>query len=218
MVPWVAWETRDPHYLGWFALGWLLFLPQEYLTHVFILHAPPPRSSALFTHLYRLHYGHHDLPCRSDLMYMPLWLVLPMLAVNLAILDLLAVDTYGLAAALSGLFAGYLVYEWSHLYCHIPGTPKTALGRLIRERHRWHHWHSEHAWFSVSAFAIPFDRLFGTAGDTQARAKSGSTRFLGVAADDPRLTAARTSLAGATTGDLQYSRIWLDYLGRGERR
>ena len=59
-------ELRD---LLWLGVGWLVFVPQEYFTHVHLLHAPIPRTLRLYIGMYRLHYGHHDHPRRHDLMY-----------------------------------------------------------------------------------------------------------------------------------------------------
>jgi hypothetical protein len=196
--------------LLWFLAGWAVFIPQEYLTHRFILHYPPPRNPWLYRQLYRLHYGHHDLPQRSDLMYMPLWLILPMLAGNLVLLNAITPGTNALLAALEGLFCGYLLFEWTHLFCHLPHVPKTRLGQLIKKRHTLHHFRDEQAWFSVSAPVLFMDYLAGTA--PEQIKTSGTSRHFGLEADDPRLLESRAYFADWTSGDLTCSRIWLEYM------
>lgn len=217
MVALLLWQGVVVEAGIWFLLGWIFFLPQEYLTHVYILHFPPPRSGWLYRQMYRLHYGHHDLPLRSDLMYMPLWLVLPMLALNLGLFGLLAPDTYAMLALVAGLMSGYLLYEWSHLFCHLPYIPKTRLGQRIKRRHALHHFRNERTLFAVSAPAIFIDYLAGTA-SIEGAAIGGADRYLGVAADDPRLLDSRTRLAAQSSGDLTYSKVWLRHLQARELR
>lgn len=217
IVPTVLWLSSPLEATVWFLLGWAFFLPQEYLTHVYVLHFPPPQSGWLYRQMYRLHYGHHDLPLRSDLMYMPLWLVLPMLAVNLTAFDWLTPNAPALLSMTGGLMSGYLFYEWSHLFCHLPYVPKTRIGQWVKQRHAMHHYRNERALFSVSAPAIVFDHVAGTAGVGEAAAGSAD-RFLGLAEDDPRLLNSRQRLAAQSSGNLQYSKVWLRHLDAREEK
>lgn len=191
-----------------FVLGWIIFLPQEYMTHKYILHLPAPKNSWQYRQMYSLHYGHHDLPLRSDLMYMPLWLVLPMLATNVTLYYFMTNGLYEVLALTSGLMSGYLFYEWTHLYCHLPYAPKTKLGKFIKKHHADHHFRDERQLYSVSLPALCFDYLAGTSGQDLTAACTAD-RYLGVAEDDPRLLESRTLLAAQSDGDLTFSKVWL---------
>lgn len=203
----------------WFAIGWLIFLPQEWLTHFYILHWPGAAwSETYYRWMYRLHYGHHDFPRRDDLMYMPPWLTLPMTAFNLALYFAIAPDTRAALAAFAGGLAGYLAFEWSHLLCHVPYTPKTAWVKKICERHAAHHFVTEHRWFSVSPPAVFIDRLMRTGGARADATSSGSSRFLLADLDQHWLERARAAFAHRTTGDATQSGLWTRYAQNRARR
>ncbi len=198
----------QPVYLLWFVAGWLIFLPQEYLTHVLILHHRPLQNRFAYRQQYRLHLGHHDFPRRLDLMYMPRWLTLPMTAINAVLLYLVTDSTGQWLAALSGTFVGYVVFEWSHMLCHVPYVPSSQWLRRMRRRHLWHHYRDETRWFAVSLPCAPLDELLRSGGQPDGGANERS-RYLGVAPDDPRLLAAREHFAGCSSGSPDCSRIWL---------
>lgn len=218
LLPWIAWTAGDWGWVAWFVVGWLVFLPQEHLTHVYILHYAPPRTARAYAHMYRLHYGHHDLPRRLDLMYMPLWLTLPMTAGNTLLFYLLTNTWHDMLAAMCGLFVGYLLFEWSHLLCHVPYMPKTAAGKIMRQRHLWHHFRNEKLWYSVSVPALPIDAIARTAPTFKDAPASANCRFLGLTEQDQRLLAARRRYAPRSSGDLERSAIWLAPANRTEAR
>lgn len=194
---------------GWFLLGWLLFLPQEWLTHVYVLHWTRIGSERGYRWMYRLHYGHHDFPRRDDLMYMPPWLTVPMTLANLAMFLWLCDSTRAGLAAFAGAVLGYIVFEWSHLLCHLPLVPRSALWRAIRERHLAHHYVNETLWYSVSPPAQFIDRLTGKAAVRATAARSGRSRLLLAELDQGWLERARDRFAGRSTGDLEQSALWL---------
>src|SRR5215469_9683464 len=73
---------------GWIApslalilLGALLFYLSEYGMHRFAFHAPPLSWPALRKLQHRLHYDHHVEPNRLDLLFLPIWFLVPNLAV-----------------------------------------------------------------------------------------------------------------------------------------
>lgn len=181
--------------LLWFLAGWLIFLPQEYFTHVYILHAKIPNSESLYRWMYRLHFGHHDQPKRHDLMYIPLWLTLPMLAVNMMLFIAVLPEPRAVIATLAGLFIGYLVFEWSHLFCHVAYVPKTKIGNEVRRRHLMHHYLNEKYWYSVSIPALPLDQLFGTMKHRDEVERSETRFWLGLAFDHPFILKARKHFA-----------------------
>jgi len=199
----------EPRDLLWLGLGWLVFIPQEYFTHVHLLHTPIPRTRRLYTWLYRMHYGHHDHPRRHDLMYMPLWLTLPMMLGNVLLLWALTPTLRAFWAAFGGALLGYLVFEWSHLLCHVPYVPRSRLWRHIRTQHMLHHFSNEKSDYAVAPWSLFMDRLMRTRAQREAVVRSPSCRYLGLDADHPWVAHARTHFAKCSSGDQTCSRLWL---------
>jgi 4-hydroxysphinganine ceramide fatty acyl 2-hydroxylase len=156
-------------------LGALLFYLSEYGMHRFAFHAPPLVWPRLRRLQHRLHYDHHAEPNRLDLLFLPLWFLVPNLAFAAALFALL----FGTEAALSallGMMLAILHYEWVHCVAHIPYQPRTRLGRWIKQYHLRHHFVSEKHWFGVSNPAL--DGVFGTFRGPAASEKSATTRNL----------------------------------------
>ena len=63
-------------------IGALLFYGSEYLMHRFAFHAPPAGIPFVRRLQHRLHYDHHVEPDRLDLLFLPLWFLVPNLAVD----------------------------------------------------------------------------------------------------------------------------------------
>ena len=194
--------------LLWLACGVLIFIPQEYFTHVHLLHAPLPKRRRVYLWFYRLHYGHHDTPRRHDLMYMPLWLTLPMLAANVALLWWLTPAPRAFWAAFGGALVGYIVFEWSHLLCHVPCVPRSRLWRHVRTQHLLHHFSDEQRGYAVAPWSLVMDRLMGTRTAEGQAPRSPNCRFLGLDAHHPWLAEARAQFAAASNGDATGSRLW----------
>lgn len=213
-----GWRYQD---VLWFALGWLFFLPQEWLTHVYLLHWICPARETVYRWMYRLHYGHHDLPNRHDLMFMPLWLTLPMTLANYLVFALLLPDQRATQAAFGGALLGYLVFEWTHLLCHAP-VPLGGLWSRIRSRHLAHHFIDERRCHAVSPLAQPIDRMTGhrtrgegDPGHTRRNERSPLCRVIVPGLDRAWTARARQRFAHRSNGDLHRSRLWLP---AGERR
>src|SRR6202451_4619108 len=85
-------------------LGALLFYLSEYGMHRFAFHAPPLSWPLARRLQHRLHYDHHVEPGRLDLLFLPIWFLVPNLAIATALLAL----AFGAEASLSVLF-GILV-------------------------------------------------------------------------------------------------------------
>jgi hypothetical protein len=201
--------------IGWFLLGWLFFLPQEWLTHVYVLHWICPLHETVYRRMYRLHYGHHDVPNRHDLMFMPLWLTLPMTLANYGLFALVLPDLHSAHSAFAGALFGYLLFEWMHLLCHVP-VPLRGMWLRIKSRHLAHHFIDEKRCYSVSPPAQPIDRMTGhrrhgegDQRDTPATQRSSMCRTL-ISGVDPMWTArAREHFAHRSNGDVHRSRLWL---------
>lgn len=156
-------------------LGALLFYLSEYGMHRFAFHAPPLPWPWLRKLQHRLHYDHHVEPGRLDLLFLPIWFLVP----NLAVATVLVALVFGAAASASALFGMMLAilhYEWVHYVAHIPYQPKTRFGRWIKQYRLRHHFLSEKHWFGVSNPAL--DGVFGTFRGPDASEKSATTRKL----------------------------------------
>src|SRR6201996_4399523 len=143
-------------------LGALLFYLSEYGMHRFAFHAPPLPWPVVRKLQHRLHYDHHVEPGRLDLLFLPIWFLVPNLAVATAVLALIF-GAEASASALFGMMLAILHYEWVHYVAHIPYQPRTRFGRWLKQYHLRHHFVSEKHWFGVSNPAL--DRVFGTFSD-----------------------------------------------------
>ncbi len=151
---------------------WTLF---EYWLHRVVFHFEPERGVGARLH-WMIHGVHHDHP--ND----PLRLVMPpSVSVPLgALMQLLFWAVLGWDASLAfgaGFFAGYLAYDMLHYALH-HYTPKSAVGKRLRELHMRHHFQDETVGFGISA---PYwDRVFGTfpqsRGNGAMAAAEGDTR------------------------------------------
>ncbi len=140
-----------------FLLGAVLFFLSEYGYHRFAFHAPPMRRLPIVLKLqHRLHYDHHVDPTRLDLLFLPLWFVIPNLAVTAALAWLIWPRPSQISALLAGTAAAILYYEWVHYVAHIPYRPRTAWGRWIKKYHLWHHFKNEKFWFGVTNPSVDF--------------------------------------------------------------
>ncbi len=156
-------------------LGALLFYLSEYGMHRFAFHAPPLSWAPLRKLQHRLHYDHHVEPNRLDLLFLPIWFLVPNLAIAAGLVALLF-EILGAASALLGMMLAILHYEWVHYVAHIPYQPRTRLGRWIKQYHLRHHFISEKHWFGVSNPTL--DGVFGTLRGPGANEKSATTRNL----------------------------------------
>ncbi|MBL4811862.1 MAG: fatty acid hydroxylase [Rhodobacteraceae bacterium] len=197
------------HAPGWVWLtvpiGILAQYSNEYTLHRFIFHLPPPKAQWAFDLLYQAHYGHHDFPTKEGLFFVPIWVALPVLALNfsltLAIVTLLGVPQAG-QVALAIVFVGgiltFLSYEWFHMTAHL-NLPKTRLERYVTTLHNQHHFRDFARWFHVSPGGEIIDRVMGTAINREAlksQQRAAFIRTLGMRPDDARLVAARARFAG----------------------
>jgi sterol desaturase/sphingolipid hydroxylase (fatty acid hydroxylase superfamily) len=138
--------------------GYLFWTLTEYWLHRIVFHFEPEKGIGARLH-WIIHGVHHDHP--ND----PLRLVMPpSVSVPLAILFI-----WGFYAVLgspaflpfaAGFLSGYLAYDMLHYHVH-HHTPKSALGKQLRELHMRHHFQDHERGYGVSA---PFwDHVFGTA-------------------------------------------------------
>lgn len=199
-------------------LGALAQYLNEYNLHRHIFHLKPPKRQWAFDLLYQAHYGHHDFPTNRPLFFVPVWVALPMLAVNflglwglLALFGTSAAFWIALAIVPVGGVATFLGYEWFHMSAHL-NLPKGPLARHVTRLHNQHHFRDFSKWFHVSPGGQIIDRAMGTAIDRDALKSQQRIEFirtLGMRPDDPRLLAARERFAGKyglTAEDLAQAR------------
>jgi len=162
--------------LLWVLAGGGFFYLSEYGTHRFLFHASPSRFLFILRLQHRLHYDHHVEPSRLDLLFLPLWYVLP----NFALVALIAWMLFGdwsiVMSLVLGAMLALLHYEWVHYVAHIPYKPRTGIGRWMKKYHLWHHYKNEHFWFGVSNPAMDF--ISGTYRSPDNAARSTTVRIL----------------------------------------
>lgn len=158
------------------AAGALLFFLTEYTTHRFLLHAPPATHPFVRRMQHRLHYDHHLAPERLDLLFLPPWFLLPVLAVFVGAYFSVAHSAAVVAALVLGNLLGLLYYEWVHYVAHIPFRPRTAVGRYVKKYHLWHHFKNERLWFGVTNPSM--DHVWRTYARVDEADRSESTRIL----------------------------------------
>jgi hypothetical protein len=185
-------------------LGIAAQMLNEYNLHRYVFHLTPPRRQWAFDLLYRAHYGHHDFPTNHKLFFVPVWVAIPMLLGNFAllwgVLSLLDVpQAFWIAVAVvpAGGVLTFLGYEWFHMTAHLT-VPKTAVERHVTRLHNQHHFRDFSKWFHVSPGGQIIDRMMGTDIDREAlkvQQRIAFIRTLGMSPDDPRLVSARTRMA-----------------------
>jgi hypothetical protein len=175
--------------LPFIAMGWIIYLLEEYLVHRFIFHASAPQNQTLFNLLYKIHYGHHDQARSKDLLFTPLWFGLPLAGIS--VLTLL--PFFSLKDAMIIIFGGgtsaYLVFEWLHLTSHFVSASTGKLGRYITRRHGKHHFIDYDHWYTVSPGGQFFDKIFGS--DPNHYRVVPNAKTCGLEPKDPRLIYSR---------------------------
>ncbi len=192
--------------------GWLLVplgigaqMLNEYNLHRYVFHQPPPKRQWAFDLLYQAHYGHHDFPTNKPLFFVPIWVALPMLGGNFALVWAVAwllgaPSAFWIAVAIvpAGGVGMFLIYEWFHMTAHL-NIPKGTIARRVTRLHNQHHFRDFSKWFHVSPGGEIIDRVMGTDIDTESLKHQQRIEFmrtLGLPPDDPRLVAARQRFAG----------------------
>jgi len=141
--------------LFWVVIGALTFYVSEYGFHRFAFHAEPSRFAFVRKLQHRLHYDHHTDPERLDLLFLPVWFLVPNLAVTaLGYALIFGVPT--VASAMFGVTLAIFQYEWVHYVAHVPYQPRTRIGRWLKQYHLRHHFISEKFWFGVSNPSMDF--------------------------------------------------------------
>jgi dihydroceramide fatty acyl 2-hydroxylase len=137
--------------------GLLVWTLTEYWLHRLVFHWEPDHPIGSRLH-FIIHGVHHDHPNDRLRLVMP-----PAVSVPLAALFLWGFTLiFGTPAAypiISGFIAGYLTYDYTHYHVH-HHTPRTQLGKRLREQHMRHHFQDHRFGYGVSSPL--WDVVFGT--------------------------------------------------------
>ena len=170
VVALAAWQldfVGAPALIGLFALGYAAWTLFEYWLHRLVFHFEPKDGIGARMH-WMIHGVHHDHPNDPLRLVMPPAVSVPLAAVVFGLLYLLLGKRYAPGVG-AGFFAGYLAYDMLHYYVH-HFTPRTRLGRMLRERHMRHHFQDDTKGFGISA---PYwDEVFRTS----SRSRRDATR------------------------------------------
>ena len=146
--------------------GYVLWTLTEYWLHRIVFHFEPEEGIGARLH-WIIHGVHHDHPNDPMRLVMPPSVSVPLALVFYALFYVL-LGSPAAPALMSGFLAGYLFYDMTHYHVH-HHTPKTRLGRRLRESHMRHHFQDDTRGFGVSA---PWwDKVFGTSPRSRSEAR-----------------------------------------------
>jgi len=135
--------------------GWSLL---EYLLHRFFFHWTP-HNRQIRRIIYQLHFNHHgDSRNRDKILVHPLY-SLPVSALLGCVLYLATGSLYATTGLISGMWLGFLYYEWVHYRLHL-GKGSKGLLKYQRRWHFYHHFVDSHHCFGVTSPL--WDVVFGT--------------------------------------------------------
>jgi dihydroceramide fatty acyl 2-hydroxylase len=128
--------------------GLFIWTLTEYWLHRLVFHWEPKFRGGDRLH-FIIHGVHHDHPNDAMRLVMPPAVSIPLAALFLG-LYVLIFGTPTAYPIFSGFIAGYLVYDYMHYHVH-HHTPKTDLGKKLREQHMRHHFQDHRYGFGVSS-------------------------------------------------------------------
>ena len=137
--------------------GYLFWSLTEYWIHRVIFHFEPEQGVGARLH-WMIHGVHHDHPNDPLRLVMPPAASIPLALVFYALFVVVLGGDRAYAFG-AGFLGGYLFYDMIHYHLH-HHTPRTRLGKWLRELHMRHHFQDDERGFGISA---PYwDRVFGT--------------------------------------------------------
>ena len=137
--------------------GYAFWTLTEYWLHRVVFHFEPENGIGARLH-WMIHGVHHDHPNDPLRLVMPPAASVPLALVFYAAFYVVLGADRALAFG-AGFLAGYLAYDMIHYHLH-HHSPRTRLGKWLRELHMRHHFQDDERGFGISA---PYwDRVFGT--------------------------------------------------------
>lgn len=134
--------------VGFFLAGLLGWTLMEYVLHRWLFHFKP-KSAFGRRQQFVMHGVHHEYPHDDERHVAPLIMSVP-LAVGFFSALALMLPLGPALAAFSGLVLGYLGYDFTHHWAHVP-KQRTRIGRALRRRHMLHHFQDDGALFGVTS-------------------------------------------------------------------
>jgi dihydroceramide fatty acyl 2-hydroxylase len=145
---------------GLLLAGYLLWTLTEYWMHRLVFHFEPEEGFGARLH-WIIHGVHHDHPNDPMRLVMPPSVSVPLAAAFYG-LFVLVLGTPAAHLVAAGFLSGYLLYDMTHFHLH-HHSPRTRVGKVLRELHMRHHFQDDTRGFGVSA---PFwDYVFRTPQD-----------------------------------------------------
>lgn len=126
----------------------------------------------------RRHRAHHWDPRDPRYLFIPLPVLVPLLAIWGLLTFLVASNT---RTAATGMVVGVgllFAYEWTHHLIHSTYLPRAAIHRRIWRNHRLHHFKNERFWFGITSQVA--DRVLRTNPAKEAVETSPTARTLGL--------------------------------------
>lgn len=174
-----AWAGPVSWVDGAIALAIVLWWPlNEWLIHVFILHARPRRVFGLTidSAVPRSHRIHHRDPRNLEILFIPFHSFLYTLPLLFGAAWLLT-PTPALALTGAAVYLAFgLHYEWVHFLTHTRYRARSEFYQRLFRNHRLHHYKNEHYWYGVSLLGA--DRPLGTDPDSAEVPTSDTARAL----------------------------------------
>jgi hypothetical protein len=152
----------------------------EWAIHVVLLHWKPRRmfGRRIDPLVSRKHRAHHTDPKDTDLVFVPMPVLIASVTIGAALYVLL-MPTLRLGLTLmASSYTMLLAYEWTHYLIHSTYRPKTRAYRSIWRAHRLHHFRNENYWFGVTMHVA--DHVLRTFPEKDAVPASPTARTLGV--------------------------------------
>jgi dihydroceramide fatty acyl 2-hydroxylase len=138
-----AWNTVGLGLAGY--VVWTLF---EYWLHRLVFHFEPQEGLGAKVH-WMIHGVHHDHPNDPLRLVMPPAASIPLALLVIGAMWLVAGPVHAPAIG-AGFLIGYLIYDEMHYALH-HHTPKSRLGKRLRELHMRHHFQDDERGFGISA-------------------------------------------------------------------
>jgi sterol desaturase/sphingolipid hydroxylase (fatty acid hydroxylase superfamily) len=148
---------------AWGTLGLLVWTLTEYCLHRFAFHYEASSKFGKRLH-FIVHGVHHDDPNDPSRLVMPPAVSLLIGAAMMPIFYFACGPIYCLPFTF-GFIWGYLGYDFIHYYTH-HFTPRTAIGRYLKQSHMLHHFQDPTTRMGVSSPL--WDFVFGTMGKVKA--------------------------------------------------
>ena len=143
--------------IAWIAGGWVFWGLAEYWLHRLVFHFEPEGGIGARLH-WIIHGVHHDHPNDPMRLVMPPSASIPLALIFAALFYVLLGESSFLAFT-AGFLGGYLAYDMVHYAVH-HHTPKSRVGKKLRELHMRHHFQDDERGFGISA---PYwDKVFRT--------------------------------------------------------